>query len=179
MRLTATTRWKGQRVELFVLEPVHVTDNYVAWLNEPSVNRYLEVRWFRSTLESTRDFVAQQLASPHTLFLGMRALALDGRHVGNIKLGPIDRNHGLAEIGIMIGDADARGAGIGSESIQLLSDIACEELKLRKLTAGCYASNLGSTRAFEKAGFHVEGTRRGHFLLDGKPEDFTLLARHL
>jgi RimJ/RimL family protein N-acetyltransferase len=178
MRLDATPGWKGQRVELFLLEPAHVTERYVGWLNDPAVNRFLEVRWSRATLESTREFVAQQLASPAMLFLGMRSV-VSGEHVGNIKLGPVDRNHGLAEIGIMIGAADARGTGIGTESIRLLAGIARDQLGLRKLTAGCYASNVGSTRAFEKAGFHVEGTRAAHFLLDGKPEDFTLLAKHL
>jgi hypothetical protein len=30
-----------------------------------------------------------------------------------------------------------------------------------------------------KAGFDTDGTRPAHFLLDGRPEDLTLLARHL
>jgi [ribosomal protein S5]-alanine N-acetyltransferase len=178
MRLESTSGWKGLRVELFQLEPEDVTGRYVDWLNDPAVNRFLEVRWQRSTLHTTSEFVALQIESPASLLLGMRAIDT-GQHVGNIKLGPIDIRHGLAEVGIMIGEAAARGTGIGSEAIRLLAGIARDQLALRKLTAGCYASNMGSTRAFQKAGFHVEGTRREHFLLDGKPENLTLLARLL
>ncbi len=79
----------------------------------------------------------------------------------------------------MIGDREAWGRGIGSEAIRVMVDIARDELGLRKLTAGCYASNVGSSRAFEKAGFHVEGRRAGHFLLDGRPEDLVLMARFI
>ena len=179
MKLAPTSRWQGQRTELFLLEPDSVSADYVSWLNDPAVNRFLESRWSVATPESTREFVAQQLASPSALFLGIRARALGARHVGNIKLGPIDRHHGLGEIGIMIGARDAWGGGVATESIQLLAGIAREELGLRKLTAGCYAGNAGSARAFEKAGFTVEGRRTAHYLLDGQPEDLILMARHL
>jgi RimJ/RimL family protein N-acetyltransferase len=60
-----------------------------------------------------------------------------------------------------------------------MANIACEELGLRKLTAGCYASNVGSVRAFCKAGFAVEGCRKAHFMLDGRTEDLLLLARFI
>jgi RimJ/RimL family protein N-acetyltransferase len=52
-------------------------------------------------------------------------------------------------------------------------------LGIRKLTAGCYASNIGSAKAFLRAGFHIEARRPAHFILDGRPEDLVLLARLL
>ena len=112
------------------------------------------------------------------LLLGVRDVVL-GRHVGNIKLGPVLRHHGLAEVGILLGDRDARGRGVGTEAITLAASIARDRLGVRKLTAGCYASNIGSSRAFAKAGFAVEGRREAHFILDGHPEDLILMARHL
>jgi len=178
MHRESTPRWRGAGVELFLLEPGQVTDAYVRWLNDGQVNRYLESRFAVADLDSTRQFVATALASAVTLFLGIRSLLLD-RHVGNIKLGPVDRHHGLGEIGIMVGDRAAWGRGIATEAIGLMANIACEELGLRKLTAGCYASNVGSVRAFCKAGFAVEGCRKAHFMLDGRTEDLLLLARFI
>ena len=154
MRLAPSPRWRSDSVELFVLEPGHASDEYVGWLNDPAVNRYLESRFATQDLDGVRAFVAAMLADPKALFLGIRSVALN-RHVGNIKLGPIDRNHGLGEVGILIGNRSAWGRGIASAAIARLADIAKYELGLRKITAGCYASNAGSTRAFEKAGFHV------------------------
>lgn len=178
MDLTPTHRWRDDTIELFVLTPDAVSDAYIRWLNDPEVNRYLESRFVVQDRVSIESFVAGVLASECDVFFGIRDLGLD-RHVGNIKLGPINRRHGLGEIGLMIGDRAAWGHGVGSRAIDIVSAIASDELGLRKVTAGCYASNRGSKRAFEKAGFMVEGVRPSHFLLDGKPEDLVLLGRQL
>lgn len=178
MQAAATQRWQDGTVELFLLTPDAVTSQYVAWLNDPLVNRYLESRFATHDAESTRRFVANALADERVLFLGIRGVEL-GRHVGNIKLGPIDPHHRVAEVGIMLGDRDCWGRGIASAAIERAVDIARAELQLRKLSAGCYASNAGSARAFEKAGFTVEGRRAAHFLLEGSPEDAIILGRIL
>ncbi|MFM9879528.1 MAG: GNAT family N-acetyltransferase [Burkholderiaceae bacterium] len=179
MQLDPTPHWRSELLELFVLTPAHVGEAYVAWLNDPAVNRYLESRFARHTQASVQVFVDSMLASADHLFLGIRSLALGGRHVGNIKLGPIDRRHGLGEVGIMLGDTQAWGLGIASAAIAQLALIARDQLQLRKLSAGCYASNQGSARAFVKAGFAVEAQRPQHFLIDGQPEDLVLLGRLL
>jgi len=85
--------------------------------------------------------------------------------------------HGLGEIGLMIGERTAWGRGIATRAISIISRIGLEQLGLRKITAGCYASNAGSQKAFEKADFFVEGLRKDHFLIDGETEDLVLLAR--
>jgi ribosomal-protein-alanine N-acetyltransferase len=171
------------QVELFLLEPHHVTEQYVAWLNEPTVNRYLESRFCAHTEESTKAFVASVLDSPDNLFLGIRCRrgsgALKTAHVGNIKLGPINWQHRTGEVGLLLGDRAIWGQGMASTSIGLLCGIARTCLRLRKLTAGCYASHIASKRAFEKAGFTVEGIRKEQFLLDGRPEDAVLLGLRL
>ena len=167
-----------ESVSLFVLTPEHVTDSYVSWLNAPEINSYLESRFVTHTVESTRAFVASVLASPNILFLGIKSHQL-GRHVGNIKLGPIDLHHKTGEIGILIGDKSAWGKGIATSAIEALCKIAINRLMLRKLTAGCYASNAGSRRAFEKSGFVVEGVRPAQLLLRSVPEDLVLMGRVL
>ena len=168
----------NSKISLFVLKPDHVTEDYVSWLNDPQVNQYLESRFVTHTIESTRTFVEGVLASPNNLFFGIRSHVL-GKHVGNIKLGPIDQHHGTGEIGILIGDKEAWGKGIASLTIIMMLEIARSQLLLRKLTAGCYASNVGSLRAFEKAGFMVEAVLKQQCLLNGKPEDVILMCRHL
>ncbi|MCX8003947.1 MAG: GNAT family N-acetyltransferase [Burkholderiaceae bacterium] len=176
MRLAALTCLRRHDVELFGLEPDGVTENYVAWLNDPAVNRYLEARFVRHTLESTRRFVQAVADSDDSILFGIRYVP-EGRHVGNIKLGPIDCNHRRAEIGLLIGERCLWGRGIAANAIELATRYAFDSLGLLKVTAGCYASNVGSRRAFEKAGFVVEAVRRRHFLLNGVPEDALLLAR--
>lgn len=168
--------WQDEHVELFLLDENSVSAAYVEWLHDEQVNRYLESRFAQHNEASVRSFVRSCLDDPKTLFLGIRSLKLGGRHVGNIKLSPIDSRHGLGEIGIMVGDRAAWGIGVGSAAIRLLCGIGKQDLGLRKITAGCYASNVGSERAFLKAGFQIEGLRRNHFVVDGRAEDLTLMC---
>ena len=42
---------------------------------------------------------------------------MSDRYVENIKIGPIDKNHGIGDIGIMVGYKKAWGKDIGSVAI--------------------------------------------------------------
>jgi ribosomal-protein-alanine N-acetyltransferase len=114
---------------LFVLEPEHVTQDYVSWLNDPQVNQYLDCRFVTHTIESAKKFVQAMLDSPDNLFLGIRSHLLD-RHIGNIKIGPIDKNHGFGLLGIMIGEKKAWSKGIGGLAINMMLEIARNQLLL-------------------------------------------------
>lgn len=175
MRAPVTACWSNDLISLFLLEETDVTTNYVDWLNNPEVNRYLETRFATHTLESTRQFVRTCAENPNSLLLGIRSHSLGNRYIGNIKL-EINWLHGLGEIGIMIGESDARGKGLAYQAISLLTAIARDELKLRKLTAGCYASNKASERSFIKVGFTKEGERPQHFICEGRLENLILLG---
>lgn len=176
MRIDPAPHWENDVVRLAVLTPEGVNDTYVDWLNDPEINRYLESRFAVHDRADVAAYVESMLASPTSLFLAIHSKVL-GQHVGNIKIGPIDRHHGLGEIGLMIGARAAWGRGIATHAIAAVADIGFRDLGLRKLTAGCYADNKGSQIAFERAGFAVEAVRRAHFVSDGRLEDLVLLAR--
>lgn len=167
---------RGKYVTLAPITVSHVTDRYVGWLNDGIVNQYLESRFQHHTLESTARFVIDSIQNPDVLLLAIEVDAFQEKHVGNIKLGPINRHHSTAEIGILVGDRNAWGKGLATDAIEVVKSIAKDELNLRRLTAGCYEKNQGSQRAFLKAGFTLEGRRPGHFLLEGAPEALVLFG---
>jgi [ribosomal protein S5]-alanine N-acetyltransferase len=169
---------KNSQISLFLLKADHVTEDYVSWLNDPLVNQYLECRFFTHTIASTRKFVQAMLDSPDNLFLGIKCHEFD-RHIGNIKIGPIDKNHMFSELGIMIGEKKAWSKGIGSLAINMMLEIARNQLLLRKIMAGCYVSNVSSQRTFEKSGFAIDGVRKQHYMLNEKPEDKILMSKYL
>jgi RimJ/RimL family protein N-acetyltransferase len=92
------------------------------------------------------------------------------RHIGNIKIGPINLNHQIAPIGILIGDKNEWGNGYASEAIQIVTQFGFDKLNLMKIYAGCYESNIGSKRAFEKSGYEVEGFFRSHVKVKNRRE---------
>jgi RimJ/RimL family protein N-acetyltransferase len=97
-------------------------------------------------------------------------------HVGNIKLGTINTCHRRADIGIILGIESLWGKGYACEAIEALASYAFGSLRLHKLTAGCYASNTGSLRAFLKAGFVQEGLQKEQCFLENQWEDVALLG---
>lgn len=166
----------SQRLYLREVRISDVGDHYYAWMNTPEITRFLESRFYPHSIEQLREYVEIQAEDPDIVFLAI-VLSEGDRHIGNLKLGPVDWIHRRAEIGILIGEEDCWGQGYASEAIALAADYAFRRLNLHKLTAGCYETNHGSVKAFEKAGFKREGVRSQHYFADGAYVDAVLLGR--
>jgi RimJ/RimL family protein N-acetyltransferase len=94
--------------------------------------------------------------------------------IGFVELNKINWVHGTAEVGVTILPADQRGKGHGTNAVVAITRWAFSTLRLRRLYAKTFASNKGSQRCFEKAGFVREGIWRRHFFVDGRSEDAIL-----
>ncbi|MHB8645919.1 MAG: GNAT family N-acetyltransferase [Thermomicrobiales bacterium] len=90
------------------------------------------------------------------------------RPIGSAYLHGIDMRHRTAEFGIVIGEADARGKGYGTETARLMLDYAFTDLGLHTVMLRVYAFNRAGLRAYEKAGFRVFGTRRQCHMMGGR-----------
>lgn len=146
---------RGTRVSLRLVTLDDCTPRYEGWLADPLVNQYLETRWRPQSLESIRQFVAGMLESADSYLFAI--LETDsGTHVGNIKVGPIIWNHLYADVSYFIGERACWGKGYASEAIRLATDFAFRRLGLHRLQAGLYASNVGSAKALDKAGYRKE-----------------------
>ncbi len=157
------------------LNPNSISEKYVGWLNQTDVNRYLELRFLKNDIQSVTNFVRGLNSSLDNYFFGIY-LNKCGTHIGNIKLGPIDFNHSTGTIGILIGNPNFWGMGYATESINLLKKFAFQELNLMKLNAGCYSDNIGSAKAFIKAGFDQEGIQKSQVIFDGVRSDAILFG---
>jgi ribosomal-protein-alanine N-acetyltransferase len=141
--------------------PEHVSERYVGWLNDPEVMGQTESRNGGHTIESALQYVGASATDRNCRF--WRIVHDDAGHVGNMRLSDIIPFHRRADTAVIIGEKEMWGRGIASRAIRLASDYAFGELKLLKLTAGMLASNVGSIRAFENAGFKIEAQRPLHY----------------
>jgi [ribosomal protein S5]-alanine N-acetyltransferase len=156
------------RTLLRTLEPSDVGSRYLAWLSDPNVTRFLEIRFSPvCSTEELMSFVNSANASADSLLLGI-FLREGRRHIGNIKLGPVQIAHKRAEIGFLIGEKDCWGQGYAAEAIAALSRYGHDCLGLGKIKAGCYETNVGSAKALLKAGFTHEATISSDVICDGK-----------
>jgi RimJ/RimL family protein N-acetyltransferase len=144
------------------------------WANDPALARVLDRAWPISELEHDAWFNSLQGRRDCAYF------AIERRdpaaHVGNIWVWDIDWRHRKAEIRIVLAPG-VEGRGLGSESIDLLTAYAFDRLNLHRVFAYVLATNARARRAFEKAGFHVEGTLREDRWTGDRYSDVYVLGR--
>lgn len=160
------------------LKPICIDDvneKYLKWMNDLEVNQYLESRFSKHSIATLTEYVKKINLNPDIYFFTI-CIQSNNEHIGNIKIGPVNKHHLRADIGIMIGEKKWWGKGFATEAISIVTRYAFEYLKLNRLNAGCYAANRGSARAFEKCGWTREGLLRGNALLSGQPHDCIILG---
>jgi ribosomal-protein-alanine N-acetyltransferase len=166
----------GNKIYLSILSRDNYGARYVEWLRDASVTRFLETK--NQTVEEIEHFIDAMSASPRDHLFGIFEKA-NNRHIGNIKLGFINQTHRFAEIGLLIGEKDLQGQGIGTEAIGLISKWASEHLKLHKLLASMNVENIGSHQAFLRNTFREVGRYHQHRYVDGQWQDEILMEKIL
>lgn len=165
----------GARIYLREVRISDVTEQYYNWLNDPEINQYLETKFTPRSLGNIAEFVKRMDGNENEPFFAI-CLQEDDRHIGNIKIGPVNWHHRTADISLFVGDKSLWGKGIATEAIKLVTDFGFRTLNLNKIKAGCYGGNLGSAKAFEKCGFVREGLLREQFISQGQKIDMIILG---
>lgn len=173
--MSASIKLNQSRLYLRPIKLDDVNDNYCAWLADPEVNQFLETRFQSQTKQMIRDFVASKMENPNEPLWAICDRATD-RHIGNIKLGPINHHHQRADISLLIGDKAFWGKGYATEAIAAIVEHAFNTLQLNKLQAGAYSNNVGSINAFKKNGFSQEGFVKEFGYLNAEPIDMILMG---
>lgn len=151
----------------------HHLDATRRWANDAELSRLLDRARPVAELEHEQWFAQLHTATDCLYF----AIDVDGEHIGNVWLWSIDWRHRKAELRIVIGEAASQGHGLGTLAIRLACDYATSRLNLRKLYAYVLSINPRAKRAFEKAGFNVEGILKQDRWSDDRYIDVYLLAR--
>jgi len=181
-------------IMLKAIGPNDVTMDYVDWLNDSEVNKHLECRFKKHGLWGVKSYVTEMLCSKDNYLLGIFDVQYKsimdlksnminsnfmGKHIGNIKIGDINHDHKFADLGIMIGNKEYWGKGFGTRAIEKACELAFAAMKLHKLTAGMYANNIGSYKAFIKAGFKEVGILKEHRIFNGEYVDQIIVEKIL
>lgn len=150
---------------------------FVQWLNDPLVIEGLlylaplsledEIRWFEK--------LADHPPSERPLAIEIQ----DGdtwRMIGNCSFHNISSTNHSAEVGIFIGDRTVWNTGYGTEAMQLLVRHGFESLNLNRIMLVVYDDNARAIRAYEKAGFVLEGRMRQARYRHGKYGDEFIMS---
>jgi len=161
----------GDRVRLRAVEKDDLP-RYVAWFNDSEVREYLEMilpmssedeeEWYQNT---------RKLPPPERPFAIDIRDGEEWQHVGSCGFLHVDHINSQAELGISIGEKEYWGKGYGTETVLLLLKTAFEILNLNRVYLRVYEKNTRGIRAYEKAGFVLEGRLRDAKFSQGGYQD--------
>ena len=150
------------------------TDLIVDWRNREDVrkNFFFREKFTKQMHEKwLREKIATGMATQFIV-----CLKDNDRPVGSSYLRDIDSDNKTAEYGIFIGEADARGIGLGAEILKATMDYAVNDLKLTEVRARAIADNLASIKIFVNYGFNIDETIHNVTCSDTSMVDMVMMS---
>lgn len=150
------------------------TESIVRWRNSDAVRNNFIYR-AKFTKESHENWIHTMVETGKVV--QMMICDIDSKEaLGSVYIRDIDRQHNKAEYGIFIGEASARGRGVGTSAAKLMLSYCFEEEKLHRVYLRVLANNQQAIRSYEKAGFVKEGLLRDDVCIDGQFRDVVWMA---
>lgn len=157
---------RGKQVALGPLER-DLLPEYRRWINDFATARTLDAPPRPMTAEQEESWYETSANSQSSIIFTIYALP-ELRPVGTTGLREVDHINRSASFGIVIGETEYRGCGLGTEVSRLMLDYAFTALNLHNVTLSVYEFNRAGMRAYEKAGFEEIGRRRECRAMGGK-----------
>ena len=163
----------GALVELSIFTENDITDDYISWLNDSVVLQYSNQRFSSHDYQSCKKYF-QSFEKSKNLFLAIRAKKTSAI-IGTLTV-YFNEDHGVADIGIMIGNRAEWGKGYGQDAWDTILSWLLNNQSIRKVTAGTLSCNIAMRNIIEKSGMKIEGVRNEQEMLNGEPQDVILYA---
>lgn len=143
---------ESERLRFTRLSNRHISTDYVNWLNDPEVNMYLETRG-NYTLDMLKSYIEEQYKNE--IYFWAIHLKDSNKHIGNIKIDPINKETNAGEYGILIGDKTSWGKGYAKEASIRILKYCFEDLKLATITLGVIENNVNAVSLYKNIGFEI------------------------
>src|SRR5262245_32711730 len=105
----------GDQIVLRPLREADFTERYLSWFRDPDVTRFLDARNI-----TREDAIAHLREGADGRLWRLYAIcrAADGLHIGNLKIGPINRRHMVSDLVTVIGERTSWGKGCARAAIR-------------------------------------------------------------
>jgi RimJ/RimL family protein N-acetyltransferase len=162
----------GLSAREFTETELHHPD-YYSWLREYDNIKYIgRYEYFLNTpFSEIESYVKGLISSNNDCFF---AVYYEDEFIGTLKIGHISLYNSIADMGFLIGNKNHAGKGFGTEILRMGCRYAFEQIGLRKLEGGCFASNIAANKMFLNAGFKPEGVLRKKLKLGNIFDDHNL-----
>jgi RimJ/RimL family protein N-acetyltransferase len=166
----------GKLVRLAAIDPETSGPLWTKWRLNSEYSRLADLDpATANSLKSTRAWIEKHLDDWLSNEFEIRTLAGD-QTIGSIGLGGEIKIHGDAFVGIGIGEPEFWGKGYGTEAMKLILCYAFMELNLHRVSLDVFDYNPRALHSYEKAGFKLEGRKRGMLLREGQRWDLIYMG---
>lgn len=167
MKKTLIKSIPGTKIQLEPFSLKFVTDDYLNWMNDKDITKFIHKAKDNMSIDDLNSFANKMINSDDDYFFAI-ILKKSKRHVGNVRLGPIDFNLMIGKFGIMIGDKNFHGQGIGTEVMELIKDFSFKYLQLKRISFPVIKAYPAAKRLYSKTGFKCLGDLKKTFDKNGK-----------
>jgi RimJ/RimL family protein N-acetyltransferase len=137
------------------------------WYRDPELARLTRYQTRPMNIDEIERFFYSRLLSDESLAYAIHEAESD-RLIGLTTFSALDVDNGSMLFHITIGEHDAWGKGYGTEATELMLAHAFDRLGLHRVGLSVFAFNERARRAYEKAGFRLEGRLRSAIARDGR-----------
>lgn len=135
-----------------------VSRDYLNWLRDINIIKYTEQKTNKISQKQIKNFLIKILKFKKNDYFFK--IIYNRCHVGNLKIGPLDKKNKQAALGYIVGSKKYWNKGIGSEAIHQAVLFAKKNLQLKKLYSRVDIRNLTSIRILKKNGFKFKSKIR-------------------
>ncbi len=168
-----TVRIEGDRLYLRDLREEDASLEYLSWLNDEEIKKYLESPKV-TELSQIRDYIKKQRENPNSFFVGIFDKQTN-QHIGNVKLEPINWEEKTAVFGTLIGNKNYWGKGYGQEATTVMVNYGFQQLGLKKITLGVIEYNTRAINCYKKVGFVVKEIKPQSLEHEGRKYDNVMM----
>mgnify|MGYP001161386214 CR=1 FL=1 len=150
-----------------------IRTEYLAWLNDPNLNKYSShFRTWPTLEQDIEDFYYKGLKDNNNIVFAT-CCKETGKHFGNHSLNNIDWINRHAAHNVNIGIKKYRSIHY-IDSLNTVLDFAFNTLNLHKITGG--AEIPGTMEFMTRLGYKKEGVLKKHVFRDGEYHDIVVFA---
>ena len=150
----------GISFEKLVFPTPEIAKTFNKWENDPALSPFIRPNRNREELEAQVSVTVESLTKrlkDHPIYL----IYADGQLVGEMNF-QVDPGHlykkksGTAWIGIVIGEASARGKGVGTKAMQYLEK-QIQAQGLNRIELGVFEFNINAIKLYKNMGYQEIG----------------------
>tara|TARA_B100000575_G_C23069990_1_gene616253 strand:- start:258 stop:776 length:519 start_codon:yes stop_codon:yes gene_type:complete len=148
---------KSKRIILKPFNSIIPSQKYLRWLRDEEISRYI-IKSKYNSIDEIKKFLISMNSYNNYFFKII--IIKNSEHVGNIRIGPINFKNLSSKFGIMIGNRNYHGIGIGKEATKLAENFIFSFLNLKKMEFECITENIAAMNMYRSLNFNEKKIKR-------------------